>query len=399
MPIQECTLDKKPGYRWGASGKCYTYPRGNETERRKAKHDAIIQGTAIEANGGDKIMKGYSGSGVMVALPIPLEIAGKLGNRSVPADEMHVTLAYLGKVQDVHPDAVKRATEVVKEVALGFRPMKARIGGYGVFKATLSSDGKDVMYASYDCPMLAEFRQQIFNGLREAGVPLKGLAHGFTPHVTTDYIDAGKVIDPPSIPDDEFEASNVSIYIGDVRVDVPLGGENDVVDEADLDPSDQALAAGDISGADVAALKMFGYAMVEKDGGHLRRDVQIISKADGSGMEQLVYGVVLEPGSVDAQDQVVDEDGVKFAAHHFLGVQGIAGYRHREPADATVVESYIAPCDFSLGGQVVKQGSWVIVTRVNDDALWQQIVDGDITGYSVGGFGVLEPLAKPDASA
>lgn len=48
MPLQTCTLDDKPGYRWGDAGKCYTYEPGNEASRKAAKKKAIRQGVAIE---------------------------------------------------------------------------------------------------------------------------------------------------------------------------------------------------------------------------------------------------------------------------------------------------------------------------------------------------------------
>lgn len=394
MPVQQCTVDGKPCYRWGDSGHAYPYTAGDNASQGKAYQEAVRQGSAVHAS--QAIAKGISGSGVMVALQIPQDIASKLGSRAVPAGEMHCTLAYLGKMDEVHPDTVKRALAVVKDVALGFRPLKARLGGYGLFKASKSSDGRDVMYASYDAPILPELRQQIFNGLRDAGVPLKGLSHGFTPHVTTDYIEPGKVIDPPSIPEDEFEAAHVSLYIGDARIDIPLGGDNEFREDES--------AEFELSPADVVALKMLGLHVVQKDytpppGNQIKRDVQLIGKSDATTMEQLAYGVVLEPETVDGQDHAMTDDDVKFTAHHFLAVQGIAGYRHYKQADATVVESYIAPCDFQLGGQLVKKGSWVVVMRVNDSDLWQQILRGEITGYSVGGFGKLQPLAKLNATA
>ncbi|MFP4457560.1 MAG: DUF2213 domain-containing protein [Clostridia bacterium] len=59
MPVQECQLNNKPGYKWGEEGKCYTYTPNNEEERNKAKEKAIKQGIAIgEYEGGDsKSMK------------------------------------------------------------------------------------------------------------------------------------------------------------------------------------------------------------------------------------------------------------------------------------------------------------------------------------------------------
>tara|TARA_Y100001951_G_C11212601_1_gene223856 strand:- start:520 stop:696 length:177 start_codon:yes stop_codon:yes gene_type:complete len=34
------------GYKWGGSGKCYTYRSGDEAGRKKAKEKAHLQGTA-----------------------------------------------------------------------------------------------------------------------------------------------------------------------------------------------------------------------------------------------------------------------------------------------------------------------------------------------------------------
>ncbi len=49
MPVQECTLDGKPGFRWGEEGKCYTYTPGDEASREAARAKAEKQGRAIEA--------------------------------------------------------------------------------------------------------------------------------------------------------------------------------------------------------------------------------------------------------------------------------------------------------------------------------------------------------------
>lgn len=46
MPVQECQDSNKPGYKYGDSGKCYTYDPKNEGSRRNAKKDATLQGLA-----------------------------------------------------------------------------------------------------------------------------------------------------------------------------------------------------------------------------------------------------------------------------------------------------------------------------------------------------------------
>lgn len=48
MPIQKCTSDGKPGYKWGEEGKCYTYISDNEASRKAARKKAHKQGIAFE---------------------------------------------------------------------------------------------------------------------------------------------------------------------------------------------------------------------------------------------------------------------------------------------------------------------------------------------------------------
>jgi hypothetical protein len=50
----ETTVDEKPAYKFGESGKPYTYTAGDEASRKKAKRKAYLQGVAI---GGGKLEK------------------------------------------------------------------------------------------------------------------------------------------------------------------------------------------------------------------------------------------------------------------------------------------------------------------------------------------------------
>lgn len=67
MPVMECSLDGKSGYKYGTDGHCYTYESGNERSRKAAKRKAILQGSAIEASKakagkGNGQVKEYDGS-------------------------------------------------------------------------------------------------------------------------------------------------------------------------------------------------------------------------------------------------------------------------------------------------------------------------------------------------
>ena len=50
MPLMRCQANRKPGWKWGESGKCYTYTSGDSSSEERAKTRAREQGAAIEAN-------------------------------------------------------------------------------------------------------------------------------------------------------------------------------------------------------------------------------------------------------------------------------------------------------------------------------------------------------------
>lgn len=110
--------------------------------------------------------------------------------------------------------------------------------------------------------------------------------------------------------------------------------------------------------------------------------------------KQLVYGVVLEPEQVDAQGDMISKKEIEKTAHFFLLNSQVVGDSHRKEASAKIAESYIAPVDFELNGQLVKQGSWVLVTKVLDDKLWKDIKSGKYNSYSVGGYGKREEVRR-----
>jgi len=47
MPLQACSSEGKPGYRWGAVGACYTYTPGDRASMLRAKKKAMAQAVAM----------------------------------------------------------------------------------------------------------------------------------------------------------------------------------------------------------------------------------------------------------------------------------------------------------------------------------------------------------------
>lgn len=122
-----------------------------------------------------------------------------------------------------------------------------------------------------------------------------------------------------------------------------------------------------------------------------RVDVRVLKTDDE---QRIVWGIVLEPDVEDAQHDIVSKEDVELAAHRFLYNQTPMGVQHRRlaPEGTRPVESYIAPVDFEMGGQVVKAGSWVLATHVPDDELWGEVKKGLRAAYSVAGSGKRTPV-------
>lgn len=106
--------------------------------------------------------------------------------------------------------------------------------------------------------------------------------------------------------------------------------------------------------------------------------------------KQLVYGIVLEPETVDAQGDIMARDEIENTAHIYLKRSRIVGNNHLMKADASVVQSYIAPTNFSLNGEQVIKGSWVLVVKIEDGELWKQVKAGQYNAFSIGGYGKRE---------
>jgi hypothetical protein len=120
-----------------------------------------------------------------------------------------------------------------------------------------------------------------------------------------------------------------------------------------------------------------------------QRDVRLLPVEKKAADQQVVFGVVLEPGSVDAHGDTISAEVIAKAAHEWLAKFQIRGLMHRSNVNAKVqiFESYLAPVDLKIGGQRVKKGTWLLMYKILDKKLWAKIRKGELTGFSMGGFG------------
>ncbi|GIN71141.1 hypothetical protein J14TS2_16160 [Bacillus sp. J14TS2] len=135
--------------------------------------------------------------------------------------------------------------------------------------------------------------------------------------------------------------------------------------------------------------KQFFFTKSDKQPDFKKEVKLFINKEDDE--QQLVYGVVYEPGNADDSDTWDSHDDfmtageIEKAAHGFMkDARNIDMQHDFEAGVGEVVESYIAPADFDLGEETITKGSWVLVTKASDE-VWEEIKKGEITGYSMAG--------------
>jgi DNA adenine methylase len=135
--------------------------------------------------------------------------------------------------------------------------------------------------------------------------------------------------------------------------------------------SDDVELLGDEAGADPAAFT---------------KSIPIIKGVDPDD-ERFVLGVVLEPEVVDAQGDIYSAEEIRQAAHRFMDEFGGLGLMHRFRVNGQVkvLESYLAPADVEIGGVRLRKGTWLLAVRILSDELWEQVKDGALTGFSIGG--------------
>lgn len=159
----------------------------------------------------------FAKNSAMIALVPPRSLADKLVQQDgEPADQMHVTLAY---IPDVGADrgAVHRA---VTAWASKQQPIRCRVQGAGTF--VTSPPSPHVEHALVDVHRGSDLHSGLLAHLEGAGLtPARD--HGFTAHITLAYR-KHRVRFLPKITPEDFTAHHVYVCHGDDWKPVPLGG-------------------------------------------------------------------------------------------------------------------------------------------------------------------------------
>jgi 2'-5' RNA ligase len=164
--------------------------------------------------------------GMVAFYPAP-ELARKLAvDGGEKAEDLHVTLAFLGK--DFLPEGDARAGGLrmlqgaVMRWASRTGPMRGVIAGRGLF----TEGPKPVTYLVPDVPALPDARERLVGMLAAAGYPAR-TDHGYSPHLTVAYDDLSDYRSPRGV---AIEFDQVTLVVGDTRYSFPLTGSNPPTD-------------------------------------------------------------------------------------------------------------------------------------------------------------------------
>ncbi|WP_144525599.1 XkdF-like putative serine protease domain-containing protein [Bacillus pumilus] len=150
-----------------------------------------------------------------------------------------------------------------------------------------------------------------------------------------------------------------------------------------------------VSYVDKAANKKKFFLMkAKKKQPDFQKEVSVLTKAEDT--HRLVYGVVYEPNTPDAHQDFMTAKEIERAAHGFMkDARHIDKQHDFQDGVGEVVESYIAPSDVEVGGELIRKGSWVLVTKASEE-IWDQIQKGHITGYSMAGTADIVAIEEQD---
>lgn len=99
--------------------------------------------------------------------------------------------------------------------------------------------------------------------------------------------------------------------------------------------------------------------------------------------KQIVYSEVYAPMRPDTDGMYMTAEDIENMAHNFLasGLTHSIDIQHDNVLveAARVVESFIA----REGDPIFNAGAWVVGIKVTDDALWKDIIEGRLNGFSV----------------
>jgi 2'-5' RNA ligase/phage portal protein BeeE len=203
-------------------------------------------------------------TGIMVALYPDEATAEALAVPGYEApDELHVTLAFMGDMNDMYDDAYNPAVSpyYLTQALAAFATECAPLSGYAIDVQRFPGDDEAYpVFASVAVPGLHEFRAELVQRIEAANYRVDMTHPDYTPHMTLAYIPQDEPSPIHFIQPTPLTFTGFWLCIGDERQFFPFGDRSD-----ETQPQESLLetAKDDLTGQ-IAAV----FAAVEKRGSH-----------------------------------------------------------------------------------------------------------------------------------
>jgi 2'-5' RNA ligase len=294
-----------------------------------------------------------AGTGAMVAL-IPTAPDALAAEGGDPADELHITMLYLGDADEFSPKQQQAVHETATLIAgMVGREVATKVGGIAEFGP--DGDGDIAIVAVLESPIVGPMRDVLEEAMLAVGVENASTHPGFIPHMTVGYA-------PPDSPEldafrdharslvgSEVVFDRLRVVFGGDQQDHPLGSPHLMTDDLDEAVS-VAVAAGEMDDTEAATLYRTARGRWTHPENHngadpAHNDSELVPASDGATMTTIdtntsngpwsdttvsvstTFAVdVVEPETVAAEANMeigdVDENGM-VPWHGIIVVEGV----------------------------------------------------------------------------
>ena len=136
-----------------------------------------------------------------------------------------------------------------------------------------------------------------------------------------------------------------------------------------------------------------GDIMTDQEYTKIQKNVDFLPLSKAQMEKREVMGEVLIPEETDLQGEIYDEGTIRKSMVRFMRDYQTLGEMHKSDArQSFIIENWQVKKDTDINGRDIKAGTWMITTKIEDDGLWDDIKEGRITGYSIGGRALGIPL-------
>ena len=267
-------------------------------------------------------------------------------------EDFHVTLAYghfdaKGHDEDDTSVRVQHAIDDIRNAI----PDTIKFDAMGRFKASESSDGKDVIYAQVAAGQLEKVHDGLLAALKKHGIELQDTFPEYKPHMTLAYIEPGT----------EFELKELDASGTATKVMIGHGWES-------TKENNYAIAKMD----DDKRL-VFGWASIS-------------FTADGEQLE-------------DLQHDIINPEDLEEAVYEYVLNFRDTGEEHRPHLrkKGKLVESCVFTAEkqraMGLPEGILPVGWW-IGFKIEDDEAWEKVKNGTYRMFSIEGKAQRVPIEK-----